>query len=80
MNVFSNYSYKPSDNRSYQFENLNSPQINQSQCAPSQKLRSSQHFLELLGNNKKNGDFAENASHRVLVEKNPEESCEPIVT
>jgi hypothetical protein len=24
-----------------------------------------------LGNNKKNGDSAENASHRVLVEKNP---------
>jgi hypothetical protein len=68
MNVFSNYSYKPSNNRSYQFKSLNSPQINQSQCAPSQKLRSSQDVLELWGNNKKNGDFAEN---RVLVEKNP---------
>ncbi|EFX87055.1 RAD54B meiotic recombination protein, partial [Daphnia pulex] len=51
--------------------NLNSPQINQSQCAPLQKLRSSQDVLELLGNNKKNEDSAENASHRVLVEKNP---------
>ncbi len=45
--------------------------MNQSLCAPSQKLRSSQDVLELLGNNvDMNGDSAENVSHRVLVEKN----------